>query len=282
MTISISLPDTLRDFLEEEMQELGHESLGECAAFLLQQSQQIKPPRRTLEVKGQTYRLTRLTDSQENELGMSSIAIKGSFGLQNNLNLAETYAVCRHLFGERGGGFDDWKGDFAFPLALDVPRAARRPAYLFRVLNYRGGVKHELYKLVDPDDERLENPVYYPPDTAEFSREEIDDFTGFFVGFLEGYFESVKNWWKDRFLLAVESNLILYGFDGQRFFTRRFDSPNRFRKTRVTLAKDLPAPGYYSRHGIGRNQSTSERNGIRTSFESVDKTPGLSRRHAEA
>lgn len=258
MAISISLPDALRDFLEEEMQELGHGSLDECAAFLLEQAQQIKPPRRTLEVDGQTYRLTRLTDSQENELGVSSIAIKESFGIQNNLDLAETYAICRHLFGERGGGFDDWKGGFAFPLALDVPRAAHRPAYLFRVLNYRGGVKHELYKRVDPDDERLKNPVYYPPDPAEFSREEIDAFTGFFVGFLEGYFESVKDWCKDRFLLAVESNRILYGFDGEKFFTRRFDSRNKFQKTRVTLAKALPAPGYYSRHGIGRNQSNSD------------------------
>ena len=253
MTIPISLPDALRDFLEEEMQERGHESLDACVAFLLQQAQQIKPPCRTLEVDGQTYRLTRLSDSQDNDIWDLSIAIKDNLDFQialsrsTDLNLAETYAVCRHLFGERGRGFDDWKGGFAFSLALDVPRAARRPAYLFRVVNYRGGVEYGLHRLVDPGDKRLKNPVYYPPDAAEFSRAKIDAFTTFFVGFLEGYFESLKNWWKDRFLLAVESNLILYGFDGEKFFTRQFDSPKKFEKTRVALAKRLPAPGFYPR-----------------------------------
>jgi hypothetical protein len=65
MTIPISLPDSLRDFLEEEMQERGHESLDACAAFLLERVRQIKPPRMTLEVDGQTYRLTRLSLTQK-------------------------------------------------------------------------------------------------------------------------------------------------------------------------------------------------------------------------
>lgn len=267
MTISISLPDALRDFLEEEMQERGHESLEACAAFLLQQAQQFRGPRRTFLVDGQTYRLTRLSDSQENDSGESSIAIKESLDLQialsraSDLDLAEIYAVCRHLFGERGRGFDDWKGGFAFPLALDVPRAPRRPAYLFRVVNYRSGVEYGLRRLVDPADKRLKNPVYYPPDAAEFSRAEIDAFTTFFVGFLEGYFEWVKTWWKDRFLLAVESNLILYGFDGEKFFTRRFKSPKTFEKARVALAKRLPTPGFYSRDGASPGGNLGTRTG---------------------
>ena len=48
MTISISLPDDLRDYLEDEMQERGHESLDVCAAALLQRAQQLRPPRQTL------------------------------------------------------------------------------------------------------------------------------------------------------------------------------------------------------------------------------------------
>jgi hypothetical protein len=96
---------------------------------------------------------------------------------------------------------------------------------------------------------RLKNPIYYPPDAAEFSLAEINAFTTFFDGFLEGYFESLKLRWKDRFLLAVESNLILYGFDGEKFFTRRFNSPKTFEKTRVALAKRLPAPGFFGRNG---------------------------------
>jgi len=252
MAFSISLPDSLREFLEKEMRERGHESLDACVACLLARAEKRKPPRRTFTVEGQTYGLTRLNDRQDYELHESTIAIKldahFAFSLalrRDGLNLAETYAVCRHLFGERGKGFDDWKGDFAFPFALDVPRADRRPAYVFRVVNVRGGVEYDLRKLVDPTDKRLKDPIYYPPDASEFSREEIEEFLSYFIGFLKGYFESFAVVWKDRFLLAVQSNLILYGFDGDKFFTQDFNSARKFAKTRAELSKTLPTPGFY-------------------------------------
>jgi hypothetical protein len=47
-------------------------------------------------------------------------------------------------------------------------------------------------------------------------------------------------------VLAVESNLILFGFDGEQFFTRHFDSPEQFEETRAALAERLPKPGYYT------------------------------------
>ena len=253
MTFPIALPDSLRPFLEEEMREQGHASLDACAAFLLQQRQRLKPRRRTFNVRGQAYRLTRLTDYQDYRLRECSIAIEEDFELEyeiarsaDRLTLAETYAVCRDLFGERGDGFDDWKGGFAFPFALDVPRAARRPAYLFHVVNFRGRAEFRLRRLVDANDERLKNPIYYPPDADEFSREEISGFVRYFVGFLEGYCESLASRWTDRFLLAVESNLILYGFDGDSFFTRQFQSPEDFAATRAKLAERLPTPGFYA------------------------------------
>ena len=83
----------------------------------------------------------------------------------------------------------------------------------------------------------------------------------YFVGFLEGYFESLKIWWKERFLLAVESNLILYGFDGKKFFTRRFDSPEEFEKTRVALAKRLPRAGLLpAQRGLSDLRSNGSQN----------------------
>ena len=219
----------------------------------LERPQPPGPPRRTFELDRRTYRLTRLSDGQDSQMRRSSIAIDADLPFEpasprsGKLDLAETYAVCRHLFGERGKGFDDWKGGFAFPFALEVPVAARRPAYLLNVMNFRSGVQYNLRKLVDPSDERLQNPIYYPPDAAEFSGAEIHRFMAFFAGFLEGCFEALMSWWKDRFLLAVQSNLILYGFDGEEFFTRGFESSEEFEKTRATLAERLPAPGFYAR-----------------------------------
>ena len=74
---------------------------------------------------------------------------------------------------------------------------------------------------------------------------EINAFTAFFVGMLEACFESLRLWWKERFLLVVESNAVLYGFDGKKFFTRHFKSDKQFERTRATLAKRLPTPGFY-------------------------------------
>lgn len=188
------------------------------------------------------------------QLWRSSIAIEEDAQLaytltasQDRLSLAETYATCQHLFRDRGKGFDDWKGAFAFSLALKVPRATRRRAYLFNVMNFRSGVEYTLRKVVEPTDQRLKNPVYYPPDETEFSRAEINRFIATFVGYLEGYCESLATRWTERFLLAVESNLILFGFDGEKFFTRGFQDPEEFGETRATLAKQLPTPGFYPR-----------------------------------
>ena len=137
-------------------------------------------------------------------------------------------------------------------MALEVPGAARCPAYLFNVMNYRRGVEYSLRKLVDASDERLQDPIYHPPDAAEFPRAEIHWFMAFFAGFLEGFSKSLTLFWKERFLLAVKSNLILYGFDGEEFFTRDFESSEEFEKTRATLAERLPALGFYATQVSGR------------------------------
>ena len=173
------------------------------------------PPRRTFELDRRTYRLTRLSDGQDSQMRRSSIAINVDLPLElvvprsDQLGLAETYAVCRHLFGERGRGFDRWKGGFAFPFALEVPGAARCPAYS-HVMNYRSGLEYFLRKLVDPSDERLQNSIYYPPDAAEFPRAEIHRLVAFFVGFLEGYFQSLRLFWGRAFSVGrgIECDLV--------------------------------------------------------------------------
>jgi hypothetical protein len=38
----------------------------------------------------------------------------------------------------------------------------------------------------------------------------------------------------------------LYGFDGEQFFTREFESSEEFEKTRAALAERLPKPGFYT------------------------------------
>ncbi len=232
------------------MREQGHVSLDACAAFLLQDRQRFKPVRMTFNVRGQAYRLTRLTDYQNYRLRKCSIAIEEYFALDyeiarsgHELTLAETYAVCRDLFGERGKGFDEWKGGFAFPFALEVPRAARRPAYLFQVVNFRGSVEYRLRKLVDPNDERLKEPLYYPPDADEFPRKEITGFVCYFVGFLKGYCESLASRWTDCFFqsLTRSANMVLascrFSISGMSMSGIRLASSERRSQTTNARAK---------------------------------------------
>jgi hypothetical protein len=103
-----------------------------------------------------------------------------------DLSLGELYACMKSLFGERGRGFDDWKGAFSFPLALEVPGTARRPPYVLNVINFRSGVEHRFRKVVDKSDPRLKTHAYYPPDPEEFPLTKMEFFMNYLVGFEKG------------------------------------------------------------------------------------------------
>ncbi|MBI4603616.1 MAG: hypothetical protein HY721_16815 [Planctomycetes bacterium] len=206
----------------------------------------------TLNVGG-PYRLTRLTDLEYDYLRRKSIAIQEVSAFfehdlcrSSRLSLGKFYASMKCLFGERGQMFDDWKGAFSFPLALEVPGAPRRPAYLLNVTDFRGGVEHRFRELVDRSDPRLENPVYYAPDPKVLSQDKIERFLAYLVGFQSGYYETAGRQRQETFLLSVESNHILYGFDGRRFFEKSIVSEKTFTRRRSQLAKHLPAPGFYA------------------------------------
>ncbi|MBN2491191.1 MAG: hypothetical protein JXQ29_10135 [Planctomycetes bacterium] len=204
-----------------------------------------------IKVGGQLYFLQRLSDGEYVELCDRCIAVKHDrlFGFElscsSRLSLAETYAILKRLFGERSRMFDEWKGDFSFPLALGVARTRRWPAYMLRVVNIRDYVDYQLSRVVGDSDPRVEEPYYFPPDEAEFSCEEINQFLAYFAGYLEGRFEAVGGGWDEPFLLHVGSNSILYGFDGKRFFDEHCDGQKDFDRKHAKLAKRLPRPGFY-------------------------------------
>jgi hypothetical protein len=212
-----------------------------------------------LDVGGE-YRLTRLSDGEFLDLKMSSIAIDEvspllEMGLRRalDMSLGEFYSSMKALFGERGRMFDDWKGAFSFPLAIEVPGAARRPAYVLNVIDFRGGVDHRFRKVVAGGDPRLKTHYYYPPDADEFSMDEMERFLSYFVAYQKGYYETASRHSQEPFLLCVESNFILYGFDGQEFFDEQFDSKESFTKRRAELEDRLPVPGFY----VGQRSSSS-------------------------
>jgi hypothetical protein len=203
----------------------------------------------TLEAHG-TYRLRRLSSSEYVDLFRTSLAIKElSFWFEYQLldrgkvTLGEFYAGMKCLFGERGDAFDDWKCSFSFPLALDIPGVARSPSYVLHVTDFRGGVEHRFRKVVAPSDRRLSTHIYYPPDPKEFSLDQMQYLVAHLVGFQEGYYKCQQHL-QEPFFLVVESNLILYGFDGKKFFEKQYGAKG-FEKRRKQLESRLPTPDFY-------------------------------------
>ena len=98
---------------------------------------------------------------------------------------------------------------------------------------------------MDRSDPRLETHFYYPPDPQELSLEQMEYFLAFFSVFRKGFYETAWRHRQEPFLLKVDSNHILYGFDGWKFFEEQPDSSEKFEKRRAELEELLPTPGFY-------------------------------------
>ncbi len=247
----ITITETARKFLEKRCAEWGLANLEECLDQLIDQAIQDEPRKLTFKVDERTCVFRRLTDSQYREAGRTAIAFNDPHPIsiykigKREFDLAQTYAACCSLFGERGRLFDDWKGGFSFPLTLEIEGISRKPAYLINVIDYRGGVDPRLKQTVAKDDPRLTTNQLYQHDDPELTTERFCKILFHLIGFLEGYAGTFP--WKTPFLLAVDSNNLLYGFSPtEGFFHRAFDEPEDYSRTRKELSVTLPAPIFYS------------------------------------
>jgi hypothetical protein len=199
--------------------------------------------------------LTRLDDGEYIRLGRHSIAIAddGMFLIQllypvvsrqeeqGNLNIAEFHFVLEHVYGESGLHYDDYKGSFSFPFALDVIRADQTFPYLLNVHNHRSSLEFSLRKFVGR--EGKVDHVVHPPLENEFGRKEINSFIAFFYDFLRGRLKCLlaSGMQPTPFAHRVRSNLILYGYCDGRFFDQQFDREEEFYEAyRLLIAKVRP------------------------------------------
>ncbi|MBF0230100.1 MAG: hypothetical protein HQK63_11040 [Desulfamplus sp.] len=63
----------------------------------------------------------------------------------------------------------------------------------------------------------------------------IHYFIDYFVGFLTGYFESVKNR-HDEFFKIVRSNLIIFGYKDGVYFDNQYENEDEFNEAMQTLS----------------------------------------------
>jgi hypothetical protein len=103
------------------------------------------------EAGGVACHLIRLADGELWELLRRSLATKDDslavywmlYGPSASLRLSQpaAYLALKHLSGESGRWFDNYKCSFSFPFALDVAREGRTFPYLLEVRNYGGGLR---------------------------------------------------------------------------------------------------------------------------------------------
>jgi len=248
--LNITLPASLKSFLDAVSKERGLASVDECVRILIEEAKARQPRQLKVNAKGTQCTLTRLQDDHFRAISKRCITIdelddvwKAQISGKGPL-LAQTYAVCKSLFGERGRWFDQWKGGFSFPLALTIENDQRQPAYLLNVYNLRSGVEFRVLQSVAEDDSRLQDDRLYKHDDPDFSTERLSFLIFYLIGFIEGYSKTCG--WNSPFLLQVQSNLILYGYSpDEGFFNRSFDDPEEYEATRLELSQTLPEPAFY-------------------------------------
>jgi hypothetical protein len=178
------------------------------------------------------YRLVRLRDDEWRDLLRRSLSIEDQSlavywliwapSAPIQLSLPAAYLTLKHLSGESGHWFDDYKSSFSFPFALEVQRAGRMYPYLFEARNYGDGLEFPVRRVVDPRDRRLEEHLVHAPFEREFGREEIRGFLLRFVTRLSGVWEVIRKRPHEPFVQAVPKRLVVFGCCGGKVFEKYY------------------------------------------------------------
>jgi len=184
------------------------------------------------------YKLIRLNDEQFYLLYKNSIAIFEDYRHLMSLSMnkdiiyssfSKMYITLKELFGESGKYYDDWKGSFSFPFLIYFQKDEEIFGYLMNVYNIRSSVEFKISKLINADDKQFKRDILHKP-FEEFPGEEIICLINYFVGFLTGYFESIKDNYDEFFIKTVKSNLILFGYKDGCYFDNEYENEEEFHK----------------------------------------------------
>jgi hypothetical protein len=193
--------------------------------------------RRSLTLDKGTYHLWRLSEDEYRRLRQSSLPIKIKRFLlwklwlseqndQERLSLPKALLSLEALFGKSSDFLDTWKCSFTFPLLLMLTRPSGQFLYLVRIQDVRGMLDVWLYRFLETGSEGHDIDVYQDPVENEFSCEEIDRFICCIYAFLSGMGLTLRP--QQPFLKRIESQNIIYGYDGNDFFEEEFDSEEAY------------------------------------------------------
>jgi hypothetical protein len=205
--------------------------------------------RPSLDLKNGEYYLWRLSEDEYRKLHENSIRIRinelhiFNFWLSerediNRLSLPKALLSLEAEFGRSSDFVDSWKCSFTFPLLLRVTRTDGQFLYLLRIGDFRGTIDFWIYRIIESGTDTC-NDISQDPIESEFSQEEIDQFISFLIGFLKSRTHSLSP--KQPFLMMINSEHLIYGYDGQDFFEEEFESEADYFKAIANFDRKFPA-----------------------------------------
>lgn len=213
-----------------------------------------------MHLAGGQWCLWRLADDEFVSLGHHALPLLQNYELLlrlgprlfrdgTTLTLGHALTVLERRFGPSSPLFDNYRGSFSFPLLLTIERQ-QRLSYLLRCHDHRGMLHFPFYRVTPGDPSVEERSRCHAPVPEEFSQEEMDEFITEFYRFLfeQGYL--LETGLVAPFYRAIESDIILYGYDGNKFFQQMHDSWNEYVRARQELEQKC---------GVRRPRSTSDR-----------------------
>lgn len=189
-----------------------------------------------IKTSGNIYKLIRLNDEQYHLLAKNKLSIFEdhrqimAMSSDNKLiysSFSKMYVTLKERFGASGKYYDNWKGAFSFPFLIDFQKGEQQFSYIMNLHNSRSSIEFRIAKLIHADEEKFKRDIMYSP-FEEFPRSEINYLVNYLVGFLSGYFEYVEQHYDDSFFKAVQSNLILFGYQNGLYFDDEYPSEKSF------------------------------------------------------
>ncbi len=189
-----------------------------------------------VETEESGYKLIRLDDEQYHSLRVNSLSIHDDYyhiviltdDKENCIfeNYPKMYVALKGLFGESGNYYDHWKGSFTFPFLI-LKEGDEEFGYLVNICNCKSAMEYSVRKLIHADDEDFDRDLMYQP-FDDFPTEEKRRFIDYFVGYLTGYFGSLREGYNDFFFQIVRSNFILFGYKDGVFFEEEYEDEEEF------------------------------------------------------
>jgi len=191
-----------------------------------------------IETEVMTYKIIRLNDEQFYLLRKNSLSLFENYGHIMSLSRDDSiiyssfpkmYVTLKHIFGESGSYYDDYKGSFSFPFLIYFKKGEEEFGYAMNIYNVRSVIEFNMAKLIHADDKTATRGILNHP-FDEFPESEITYVINFLVGYLTGYFRMLVKGYNEFFFHSVQSNLIVYGYKDGKFFQNHYNSEKKFDK----------------------------------------------------